>query len=70
MRFTAEVRREPNGRLEGVLKDPQGAVVPFSGVIELIGLIEAGLDVAANETADTERDRTLHSPRSRPYPEY
>jgi len=52
MRFTAEVRREPDGRLEGVFVDARGAAIPFSGVIELIGLIESGLDVEVEEGAD------------------
>ena len=70
MRFTAEVRREPDGRLEGVFEDVRGAMVPFSGVIELIGLIEAGLDVTADAAAFDDPDQALHAPRPGPYPEY
>ncbi len=70
MRFTAEVRREPDGRLEGEFEDARGAVVPFSGVIELLGLIEAGLDVAVDETSFGDSDRTLRAPRPGLYPEY
>jgi hypothetical protein len=59
MRFTAEVHREPDGRLEGVFLEARGAAIPFSGVIELIGLIESGLDVVegkADEAVDRAAD--------------
>ncbi|HEU5332738.1 MAG TPA: hypothetical protein VFU73_08245 [Actinocrinis sp.] len=44
MRFTVEVRRNADGRLEGTIGVTGGQDVPFTGVIELVGLIEARLD--------------------------
>jgi hypothetical protein len=47
MRFTVEVRRNADGRLEGTIGVAGGQdEVPFAGVIELVGLIEARLDAA------------------------
>lgn len=46
MRFTVEVRRNADGRLEGTIGVAGGQDVPFTGVIELVGLIEARLDAA------------------------
>lgn len=46
MRFTVEVRRNEDGRLEGAIGVAGGQDVPFTGVIELVGLIEARLDAA------------------------
>ena len=47
MRFSVEVRRNADGRLEGTIGVAGERDVPFSGVIELVGLIEAHLDAAA-----------------------
>ena len=46
MRFTVEVRRNADGRLEGTIGVAGGQDVPFAGVIELVGQIEARLDAA------------------------
>jgi hypothetical protein len=47
MRFTVEVRRNTDGRLEGTVGVAGGRLVPFAGLIELVGLIEARLDTGS-----------------------
>jgi hypothetical protein len=60
MRLVLEIDRTPDGRLEGRLRtDATDPWMPFSGVLELLRVLEEHTSISATNTAHTtceERD--------------
>ena len=53
MRFLLDVRRSASGALHGEVGPAGSSPVPFHGVLELVGLLEAGLEAGLEADPST-----------------
>ena len=61
MRFAVEVRWSEDGTLAGGVGPEGSALVPFSGVIQLVGLLERSLAAPPNHPATRRRTPAPHA---------
>ena len=60
-----EITRTPDGRLEGKLRDhPTAAWKPFSGVLELLKVLEETLDLFESQTDGRRRQPSVSKPQN------
>jgi hypothetical protein len=59
MHLVLEIGRTPDGRLEGRLRtDAANPWMPFSGVLELLKVLEEHTSISTESTAHTANERT------------